>query len=398
MMPENRLKAIVNRIAMPGLTRLLVIFIVMRMALSVWAIVILIMNPIPSEPDEVLRPYLGEPPLTEGWPGWLLGPWQRFDTMRYLRIAREGYAHEEDSVFPPLYPLAMRLGASLPGDWLEPAEKRLLTGIVVSNLAFIGLMFFLQREASQHLSTPDVNRSLVYMAIFPTGFFWLAAYTESLFMLLVVGLFWSGRHGRFWLAGLLGFLAALTRLTGWVLVVPLLYLYAEQRQFQWRRFNGSVLAVLMPALGFLAFLIWRQWAGLPPIDEMYRLYWYQTTGIPGSDLLTAVQQMISGQASLTLYFDFFCTIFLLVTTVLVFRRFGPAYGLYAALLLFFMLLPTSEVKPLYSFSRYTLAFFPAFLLLGEAGRNPWINRLILYPSLALLLFFAGQFFMWGWVA
>jgi hypothetical protein len=33
-----------------------------------------------------------------------------------------------------------------------------------------------------------------------------------------------------------------------------------------------------------------------------------------------------------------------------------------------------------------------------AGRNPWSHRLIAYPSLALYLYFSGQFFMWGWVA
>jgi hypothetical protein len=38
------------------------------------------------------------------------------------------------------------------------------------------------------------------------------------------------------------------------------------------------------------------------------------------------------------------------------------------------------------------------MILGDAGRRPWPNRLILYPSIALYLYSAGQFFMWGWVA
>ena len=74
------------------------------------------------------------------------------------------------------------------------------------------------------------------------------------------------------------------------------------------------------------------------------------------------------------------------------------YGLYTVMLLFFMLLPVSEFKPLYSFSRYTLAFFPTFMILAQAGKNPWINRLILYPSFILYLYFSGQYFLWGWVA
>ena len=68
------------------------------------------------------------------------------------------------------------------------------------------------------------------------------------------------------------------------------------------------------------------------------------------------------------------------------------------MMILFILLPTSELKPIYSFSRYALAFFPAFMLLGAAGKRPLVNRLILYPSILLYLYFSGQFFIWGWVA
>ena len=68
------------------------------------------------------------------------------------------------------------------------------------------------------------------------------------------------------------------------------------------------------------------------------------------------------------------------------------------MLLFFMLLPSSEFKPLYSFSRYALAFFPTFFLLATAGANGKAHRLILYPTILLYLYFSAQFFIWGWVA
>jgi hypothetical protein len=67
-------------------------------------------------------------------------------------------------------------------------------------------------------------------------------------------------------------------------------------------------------------------------------------------------------------------------------------------LLLVTLMTSVEQRPLNSLSRYTLVFFPTFVLLGLLGHRAWINRLILYPSLALLLYFSGQFFIWGWVA
>jgi hypothetical protein len=108
--------------------------------------------------------------------------------------------------------------------------------------------------------------------------------------------------------------------------------------------------------------------------------------------------MIDGRARFAHYIDFFCTFFLLGTTILAFRRLGPTYGIYSGALLLFMLLPASFHKPLYSFARYSLAFFPTFMIMADAAKNPWINRLIFYPSVSLLFFLSGQFFIWGWVA
>ena len=401
----------------------LLIFTAARIILAVWSILVPLIIPAPTTPDSVLRPYLGQPHLTEGITGLLLGPWQRFDTQHYMRIAEEGYAHEEDSVFPPLYPIASRILGTLFGS--GPAGN-LWAAALISNLAFIGLLILLFIVAEHDLGQEFAPRTLIYLTFFPTGFFLLAPYSESLFIFLALASIWAARHnGRFWLAGLLGFLASLTRLTGWVLVIPLAYEWWIQwgRPFLVRR-RGLVLsnveisaegdrvklfyllvngvAVGLPGLGTAVFLVWRWGAGLPSITTIYQQHWYQITGIPGTDLIRALQTMFFGglsrQGEFTLWFDFFCVILLAVTTYFVFRRLNVTYGLYSLMLLLFMLLPVSEFKPLYSFSRYALAFFPSFMVLAQAGKNPWINRGILYPSFILYLYFSGQYFIWGWVA
>jgi hypothetical protein len=57
-----------------------------------------------------------------------------------------------------------------------------------------------------------------------------------------------------------------------------------------------------------------------------------------------------------------------------------------------------EVQPLLSLSRYVLVLFPGFVLLARAGqRSAWWNRAIVYPSVALSIFYVGQFVLWGWV-
>ncbi|MEW5988015.1 MAG: mannosyltransferase family protein [Chloroflexota bacterium] len=414
----------------PAVRQAILLAVLLRVLLAVWAVVVLALRPLPAEPDETLRPYLGIPPLTNGPGSYLLAPWQRFDTLHYLRIANEGYAAVADSVFPPLYPLSMRILDF--GFWiLDPTchvplatcdlpitTLHLLVGLAVSSLALLGAVILLYRLTEVELGSLAASRAALYLALFPTGFFLLAAYSESLFLLLALGALWAARLGRPWLAGLLGLLATLTRLTGVGLVAPLAWQVAsgkwQMAGGRWQVASGiqnpkskiqnslTLLPPLLPVLGLAGFLTWRAAAGLPPIGDVYRHYWHQTAGWPGLDIVRVVSLLFTGNATrsqFTLLFDLFCVALLLVTTWLAFRRLGVTYGLYMAVMLLFILLPTSELKPFYSFSRYTLIFFPTFMLMGAAGgRRPWLHRLILYPSLALYLYFSGQFFLWGWVA
>lgn len=385
------------------------LFLVLRIFLTVWAVIVLAALPLPTEPDEIARPYLGLPVLDEGAAGMLLGPWQRHDVMRYMRIATSGYETEANSVFPPLYPLLVR-AVAFPFSGSHTAQ--MATAVIISNLACLGLFILFHKVAAQELGADQANRTVLYFAIFPTAFFLFAPYTESLFLLLALASLWLAQRQRFGWAGFLGLLASLTRLTGWVLVAPLAYEFwrAHLGHGRWKIEPAAIdlrlilagTAVLLPGIGTFLFLVYRNTIGLPSLGQVYATYWWQETGIPGFDLIRALQTMFFGgearMGEFTLWFDFFCTMLLLVTTVIALRKLRLSWGLYAALLLFFMLLPTSELKPLYSFSRYALAFFPTFLLLGHWGQKGWVHRLILYPSLLLYLYFSGQFFVWGWVA
>lgn len=380
-----------------------VLFVAGRVLLSAWAAAVVSLVPAPLSPDQTLRPFLGQPALLEGLGGLLLGPWQRFDTMRYLQLATQGYS-VENSVFPPLYPLAIRaLGTLL--DALTPAATGaayLLAAILIANGALLLALAMLYMMTTLEVGEGAARRALTYMVFFPAGFFLFAAYTESLFLLFAIAALWSSRQDRPLWAGVFALLAALTRLTGWGLVLPLAYEYARRRDFDWRRFRWPALATLLPVAGLVLFFLWRVAAGLPPLAGVYRQYWFQGTGLPGTDLLVALRSVLTGSGpragEFSLLLDLVSLLFISVTTVLAFRHLTPAFGLYCAALLLFMLLPTSDLKPLYSFSRYALAFFPSFMLLAVAGKKGWSHRLILYPSFLLLLFFSGQFFLWGWVA
>lgn len=370
----------------------LIVFGILRLFLTGWAGLQLTINPLPPTPDELLRPYLGTDILNDGF----LDPWQRFDSNRYVRIAMQGYAHEEDSVFPPLYPLMIRsLATVVPA--LSPTARHLSAALFISNLACLICFGLFYHLAQQKIGTSAAKRALIYFAIFPTSFFLLAAYTEPLFILFAISTLWAAEKEQWLIAALCAFLATLTRTTGLLLFVPLFYV-ALTPSFRLR----PLLSSFAPILAFGLFLAYRHQLDLSPINHIYSRYWYQTTSFPGHDLWTAIQIMLTGQGvragELTLWLDFLVVFLLALGVWTTFRRFGGLYGWYVAMMLLFMLLPRSDLKPLYSFTRYALAFFPLFWGWGSAGTNPWFNRLILYPCLLLYLYLSGQFFIWGWVA
>jgi hypothetical protein len=120
--------------------------------------------------------------------------------------------------------------------------------------------------------------------------------------------------------------------------------------------------------------------------------------LPGVGVVQAIRVLASGTHRLIEPFDLAFTLLFIALTVLAFRRLPATYGIYMSVTLAGSLLKTADVQPLLSASRYLLALFPGFVLLAQLGvRSPWWNRAILYPSAALLVFFTGQFVLWGWV-
>ena len=90
----------------PALRYAVVVYLVMRVAISRWMALVLSVTGVPRTPDDILRPYQGAEPITGGPAQLFARVWQRFDTLWYLRIASEGYPPTNGStVYSPLHPL-----------------------------------------------------------------------------------------------------------------------------------------------------------------------------------------------------------------------------------------------------------------------------------------------------
>ena len=185
------------------------------------------------------RNALNPPGLTRGF-GWLgdllAAPAARWDASWYLVIAHYGYRPDlgvftaARTAFFPLYPLGLRAIASL-------GTPPVLAGVLLSLAAFALALYGIHRLTTLELvragrgalsygRAAEAARLAVLLTAFaPMAFFFSAVYSESLYLALSVGLFWSARHGRWAWVGVLGALAAATRSTGLVLALPALMIY-----------------------------------------------------------------------------------------------------------------------------------------------------------------------------
>jgi hypothetical protein len=223
----------------------------------------------------------------------LLHPWDRWDGPHYTDIAIFGYmADDPGNLFYPGY------RQDFPGDvdlyivffplfpWLVAAVNAivgvpLISAFVVATAASLLVAPVLYRLVSVDLGHGIALKAAAFLLVFPTAYFLHIGYTESLFLALAFGSMWLARTGRWWGAGVVGALAALTRVNGLVLVPAL----AVEAWLQWRdhrRIEVSWLAIGLVVVGFGIYL-WLNWSvyGDPlAFSEIQRDHWFKHLAPP----------------------------------------------------------------------------------------------------------------------
>ena len=378
-----------------GLRYCLWVFLGMRVGLSLLALA-----------GVALLPTL-DPVGVPGWPahettqGWhnLVTAWERFDALWFLRIADTGYVDGDGSaVFYPGFPLMVRLFSTMLGD------HPLAGGLVVSHLATFGSFVLLYFLSAAEWGERVARRSVLYLAVFPTSFFLLAPYSESLFLFMVLLALWAARRGKWELAGISGIGASATRNIGVLLVLPLL-IEAVQR-FRERR-DGSELArgllwSFLAAGGAVAYLIfWQQLAGDPLAPVRQQANWLRELTFPLETIFLGTREAFR---FIGIYpggyhvLDWLIVVPALAGAVWVVLRARPVYAVYtvASLLapLFFAFVP----RPFMSIPRFLLPLFP--LLWGIAvwaERRKGVHEVYLAASGALLGVMLLLFVNWYYV-
>ncbi|HZY99108.1 MAG TPA: mannosyltransferase family protein, partial [Candidatus Baltobacteraceae bacterium] len=327
----------------------------------------------------------------------LLAVWGRWDAVHYLDIATKGYTGF-DMAFFPLYPLLIRGIGALAGN-------HLVAGLLVSNAAFFFGLLFLYKLLEHEYDRPTARRAIFYVSVFPTAVFFSAVYSESLFFMLTVASFYYMRGHRWWLAGIIGFFAALSRVEGILLAVPfaiewITYYWTPLRRGGRQRM-AAIVNLAPVALVVCGLLVYMAYLWVLRADPLYfshvQIHWNRHFALPWVSVFNAFHKIAiatTGQTVATQSLEIAFTFLMIAVLGFGFLSLRPSYIAYMGL----SILAPMCTSSLMSMPRFALVLFPMFAILARWGERPWVNNVILAFSLPLLGLFTVLFADWYWVA
>jgi hypothetical protein len=340
----------------------------------------------------------------------LLEMWARWDSEWFLMIAEEGYQvenlvkasgsvweHWAVAGFLPLYPLLIRL--------LAPIFGGVGAGVLISNVClFLSLVLFerlLRLELGDDRGESAGLAAGAALLLFPSSLFLSAVYSESLFLLMSLGVFLSARQGRFASACVIAAFATLTRPFGVLLAIPIVVEF----WFSWRaRDNPDVgqrpkvfellwVGLIPLALaGYMAFC--RSVLGDPLAFIHHKTRWRGAMSGPWRAFVRWWEAGPTAHGAHGSTVELVIALVCLAMLVVMVRRLRPSYTLYTAAAMILALGST-----LWSFSRLALTLFPFFMLVGMAwadGRR-CLPAAYAFVGGSLAALFMALFSNWWWV-
>jgi Mannosyltransferase (PIG-V) len=322
----------------------------------------------------------------------------RWDAGWYVSIAREGYFwsrrqsdRQLNIVFFPAYPMMMRAVARVFG---RHEAAYLTAAVLISHVAFFWALLLLYELARADLGDDDGGRGAVLLLVcYPFSVFHGAAYTESLFLLAVVGAVLELRRGRPAVAAGWGLLAGLTRPNGFLLAATLATMLLTKDGLQlWGSIKQRALALTAVVAPILGVAIYSAFIGMltgNPLQwsEQQTAWGRGLQSLPfASTVAFIADEGVVAYLTMLPYdvMNVVPALFALALVVPIGRRFGAPYAVF----LLANLLPGLLTGGAMSMGRFTATMFPLFIWLAAWRRA----TLALAAAFAMLQGFAAVLF------
>ncbi len=309
----------------------------------------------------------------------------RWDSEWYIDIVDNGYSCQSNvlcnAVFFPLYPLLIKLFSFLPG------VSSYLAAFLISNLAIFGAVIAFYNLLLFKYPPQIAQKAVWFLLIFPTSFFLTAIYTESLFLFLSILCFYFAFKEKWKMAGVMGFLASFTRITGFLLFFPILWEFFRKN----RKLSPQAGWIALTLLGPLTFFIyhWRKFSDF--------FLFFRVEAVWGRSFFTLNWEhfkLLTDPARVNLFLDFSILVFVILSIIYIWKRISKPYALYMGL----TLIPPLATGTLMSINRYVLTLFPLYILTALwAEKNPTFEKIYTITAILLLALYTTLFVnnYWG---
>jgi len=309
-----------------------------------------------------------------------LNAFAQFDASAYLDIAKNGYNQEYNNnngnySYFPLYPILIKLLSYIFGiGW---------SAFLISNILSFACVFLLYVVIKDYFDINTAYKATMWFIFFPVIYFFSMMYTESLFFTLILLMFYYAKRNKWWLVGVLGFLATATRMPGVVMFFPMAYMYWKQN----KKFKFNFLWLGLIGLSLLLIFFYHYYlVG----DALIMFHTFDNTSygfgitIPGLALIKLLWSIFQQTNIQTIFYMVLNIIFgfsFIYLTILSWQFKQKELPIFMTFYLLLILVP-SRIN---AHIRYYMLMFPGYIILSKINNK--ITKFIYMLFLSLIILF-----------
>ncbi len=328
----------------------------------------------------------------------------QWDAHNYHRIAQGGYTfHTENGAYTtlaffPLYPWLIKVVNLFVNNYI-------ISGILLSSLLYAGACAFMYKLLALDYNKSTAIRAIVYISVFPHSLFFGTMMNESMLFITSVATLYYIRTHNWPLVGIMGALAALSRMAGLLLAIPAAVEWLEHyKVFEklhqkkigevWKMFYSKGLWIFLMLLGtgiylFCNYKTTGEWF---KFLEYQKEIWNNGAVYFGKGISIMAERAANNETftRFAIWLPEIISVIFVVTTLIYGLR--KTRNMYTAFLLIYIIINTGFAWPI-SIARYMACATPAFIILADFGeRHKWTEHLITATmAVAFGVFFVAYF-------
>lgn len=337
-------------------------------------------------PNPAFHPNISDHRFINLWYSWDAGHYTvlahnyNFSLSKLPPTAQQGSLHGYHQLsWFPLYPITAKVLYELTHISLPYAQ------LIISNLSFVVALYVLYKLVRLDEDEDFARKSLLFLVLMPVSFLFSSGLSESLFLLLAITTFYFARRGWWLRAAAMGALLALTRSTGFLIAIPLLFEVINQlgtpKPKQWRNYARPIVALGGPLIGLAAFMLycWVRTGDLFAYNHSQLVGW----GTSLHDPLAYLVHHLNRLSELIILAE-------LAVVIAAWRKLRLSYIVYSVT---YILMSVSIGEFSNSSSlRYASITFPVAIAAAYLARNKTLNDLTI---IAMALANSALFILWA---